>query len=95
VFQRDRGICAACGLDTEKLRRRFRRLPRRERLKQGKILGIDPARSFWHADHVVAVVEGGGECDLANMRTLCVSCHKHATRELMERRAGPKNAATP
>jgi 5-methylcytosine-specific restriction endonuclease McrA len=32
------------------------------------------------------VVEGGGECDLANMRTLCLKCHKLATAELRRRR---------
>jgi hypothetical protein len=24
----------------------------------------------------VPVVEGGGECDLSNMRTLCLKCHR-------------------
>jgi 5-methylcytosine-specific restriction endonuclease McrA len=86
VFQRDRGICAECGLDTERLRRRLHRLPRPKRLKQASTLGIDPARSLWQADHVIPVVEGGGQCDLANMRTLCIPCHKQATRILMERR---------
>jgi 5-methylcytosine-specific restriction endonuclease McrA len=86
VFQRDRGICAECGLDTEKLRRRLRRLPRRERLRNASSMGVDPMRSLWHADHVIPVIEGGGQCDLANMRTLCVPCHKQATRTLMERR---------
>jgi len=86
VFQRDRGICALCALDTEKLRRRLRRLPRRERRKEAASLGVNPKRALWNADHIIAVVEGGGECDLANMRTLCVPCHKQATRKLMDRR---------
>jgi 5-methylcytosine-specific restriction enzyme A len=86
VFERDRGICAECGIDTEKLRRRLRRLPRSMRLKEASNLGIDPARSLWQADHVIPVVEGGGQCDLDNMRTLCIPCHKQATRSLMERR---------
>jgi 5-methylcytosine-specific restriction endonuclease McrA len=41
---------------------------------------------LWDADHIVPVVEGGGECDLANMRTLCLKCHKLATAELRRRR---------
>lgn len=41
----------------------------------------------WDADHVVPVSEGGGECDLSNLRTLCISCHKTATAELARRRA--------
>jgi 5-methylcytosine-specific restriction protein A len=32
------------------------------------------------------VVEGGGECDLENIRTLCLKCHRAATAELRKRR---------
>ena len=28
------------------------------------------------ADHIVAVYQGGGLCDLENLRTLCVICHQ-------------------
>jgi hypothetical protein len=31
------------------------------------------------------VAEGGGECDLENIRTLCLRCHRTATLELRER----------
>ena len=34
---------------------------------------------------MVAVAEGGGECDLENYRTLCVPCHRQVTAELRER----------
>ena len=34
---------------------------------------------------MVAVAEGGGECDLENYRTLCVPCHRQVTAELNER----------
>ena len=95
VFERDRGICSRCGLDTEKMRRRLRRLPRRERLKEAASLGVDATRSLWNADHFVPVVEGGGECDLANMRTMCIPCHKQATRNLMERRRRLDSHARP
>lgn len=33
----------------------------------------------WHADHIRAVYQGGGLCDLENLRTLCVACHHHVT----------------
>uniref|UniRef100_A0A6N2MAP4 HNH domain-containing protein n=1 Tax=Salix viminalis TaxID=40686 RepID=A0A6N2MAP4_SALVM len=33
----------------------------------------------WHADHIVPVYHGGGECKLENMRTLCVACHSKVT----------------
>ena len=47
-------------------------------------------QGIWDADHVVAVVEGGGECDLDNYRTLCLSCHHVATTALRRRRARAK-----
>lgn len=33
----------------------------------------------WEADHIVAVVNGGGKCGLDGFQTLCVSCHKKKT----------------
>jgi hypothetical protein len=33
------------------------------------------------------VVEGGGECDLENIRTLCLICHRRATGDLRRRLA--------
>lgn len=41
--------------------------------------------STWQADHIVPVVEGGGECGMENMRTLCSPCHGRATKTLMGR----------
>jgi 5-methylcytosine-specific restriction endonuclease McrA len=32
------------------------------------------------------VCEGGGECDLDNLRTLCLRCHRAATAQLRGRR---------
>jgi 5-methylcytosine-specific restriction enzyme A len=32
------------------------------------------------------VAEGGGECDLDNIRTLCLRCHRAATLEFRRRR---------
>ena len=90
VLARDRGVCAVCGVDTEGLRKEFRKLDyqaRRQFLKEWK-LKEGWRRSLWDADHVIAVAEGGGECDLANMRTLCLKCHRAATSELRKRLAG-------
>ena len=42
-------------------------------------------KSLWDADHIVPVAEGGGECDLSNMRTLCLKCHRIHTAELRNR----------
>jgi len=42
-------------------------------------------KSLWDADHILPVVEGGGGCDLDNIRTLCLICHRKVTVELRER----------
>lgn len=38
---------------------------------------------FWQVDHVTAVFQGGGECHLDNLRTLCTPCHREVTRKQM------------
>jgi len=43
--------------------------------------------TLWHADHIVPVVEGGGECGLENLRSLCVACHRRETAALRKRLA--------
>jgi 5-methylcytosine-specific restriction enzyme A len=40
---------------------------------------------LWEADHIVAVIEGGGCCGLENYRTLCIPCHRAQTRMLRGR----------
>lgn len=47
---------------------------------------------WWQADHIVPVVEGGGQCGLENYRTLCIPCHKRVTRELRARLATKRKA---
>jgi 5-methylcytosine-specific restriction enzyme A len=84
VFLRDRGVCALCGLDTESLRKDKRKLDYAARRQFEKDWG--GRRNLWDADHIVPVVEGGGECDLSNMRTLCLKCHRQATVNLLRRR---------
>jgi 5-methylcytosine-specific restriction protein A len=85
VLARDHGVCAECGLDTIRLAADLVALRRRDRVawrKHQAFLGVGSRRSYWDADHIVAVVAGGGECDLSNIRTLCVWCHKRATQRL-------------
>lgn len=44
----------------------------------------------WEADHVLAVVEGGGLAGLEALRTLCTTCHKAETKSLAGRRAATR-----
>lgn len=37
--------------------------------------------SLWDVDHILPVEHGGGGCGLENLRTLCVPCHKAATKK--------------
>lgn len=90
VFARDRGVCALCGADTVQLRRRVMRLPFAQRMRELRAL-IESGRihrgrkSWWEADHVRPVVDGG-DSNLENVRTLCIPCHREVTRALRERR---------
>jgi 5-methylcytosine-specific restriction protein A len=93
VLRRDQGVCAECGLDCCALEREFRRVKYPERGQRLRALGIPPSRTtFWDADHIVPVVEGGGECDLDNYRTLCIPCHRRATAALRRRLAETRAA---
>lgn len=94
VFRRDRGVCARCGLDCVREWGRIRRLRWARRCRVLAEWGVKARhrRSLWDADHIVPVVEGGGECDLANLRTLCLKCHSAVTAELRERRQSPARA---
>jgi 5-methylcytosine-specific restriction enzyme A len=90
VFLRDRGICAICRIDTAAVYvelKRSRSVRRLNLLAHWGLKGLT-RRTLWDADHIVPVVEGGGECDLENLRTLCLICHRRQTRELRLRLAG-------
>lgn len=90
VLERDRGVCAICGVDTVALRRRVMRLPFAARMRELRDLlarGVitRKRKSWWEADHILPVVEGG-DSNLENIRTLCIPCHRTATAELRARR---------
>lgn len=98
VFERDRGICAQCGIDCIAELRHVKKLRGRARTKAMAAWGMRGRKTLWDADHIVAVAEGGGECDLSNMRTLCLKCHRARTAELRERlikRAPPEALPSP
>ncbi|KAL0384868.1 UNVERIFIED_CONTAM: hypothetical protein Sradi_2881100 [Sesamum radiatum] len=94
LFQVERGICTNCQLDCHQLVNHLRPLSVEMRrayimkvapiiAKRDKLLEKlvhDPAEgNAWHADHIIPVYKGGGECKLENMRTLCVACHADVT----------------
>lgn len=133
VEDRDRGICATCGLATVRLRSRLpepyrnyepTRYDRRFHTSGSWTTGgflearykraCEVARkwtrkwrqaadrrrealqaagwplhrqTWWDADHIIPVCEGGGQCGIENYRTLCIPCHKKETKELAARRA--------
>ena len=41
-------------------------------------------------DHITPVAEGGGECDVDNLRTLCTVCHRDVTAQQNKERAKQK-----
>ncbi|XP_073224307.1 uncharacterized protein [Cicer arietinum] len=108
LFQIEQGVCTNCQLDCHKLVVHIRplSLERRQgyiekvapkiakRKKMLEKLVNDPSEgNAWHADHIVPVYKGGGECNLENMRTLCVACHHDVTAvQCVERRIIRANA---
>jgi len=87
VLLRDRGICAICEIDTRAAYAELRRSRGAARLKLLERWGLKSInrKTLWDADHIIAVVEGGGECDLENIRTLCLLCHRRQTLDLRRR----------
>ena len=89
TFERDKGVCAACGTDTVAAYNEIRRKRGGARLSLLRAWGMTTLnrKTLWDADHIVPVVEGGGACDLSNIRTLCLRCHRQVTADLRARRA--------
>lgn len=89
VFERDRGVCNKCGLDTEKLKQilfrvkeekgdlAYESLLQKYETHYGYSFSLD--KHFWEADHITPVAHGGGSCGLDNLQSLCVPCHKKKT----------------
>ncbi|EMS53661.1 Zinc finger Ran-binding domain-containing protein 3 [Triticum urartu] len=101
LFQIEHGICSQCKLDCCKLVKHIKPLSNQKREAhirsvapniacRKKLLAKlveEPTRgNAWHADHIVPVYKGGGECTLENMRTLCVACHAEVTKDQQKER---------
>jgi 5-methylcytosine-specific restriction enzyme A len=95
VFDRDRGICELCGIDTKELEAVYLFASRGLRTSwslRGEWGPWYSANSWWEADHIVPVSEGGGCCGLENYRTLCMRCHKVESAKLKRRMAQKKRS---
>jgi hypothetical protein len=84
VFERDRGVCALCGIDSVRAWNHLRRQRGAARQRALAAWGLPrmTRRSLWDADHIRPVALGGGDCDLSNLRTLCLKCHRSVTEGL-------------
>jgi 5-methylcytosine-specific restriction protein A len=85
VYARDKGVCALCQADTIAIYNALRRARGANRAAGLSLYGlatISARRSLWDADHILPVAEGGGQCDLDNLRTLCLPCHREVTASL-------------
>ena len=88
VFARDKGVCTLCRAETVRIfnaLKRARGAAREAGLRLYGLGSIGARRSLWDADHITPVAEGGGQCDLDNLRTLCLLCHRAETARLRER----------
>ncbi|OWF54351.1 DNA annealing helicase and endonuclease ZRANB3-like isoform X2 [Mizuhopecten yessoensis] len=102
VYEAEHGCCQICGFEAHAFFRQIRDNPdlkQRAELINGSKFCVLTSRQreqmvkhpaagqFWHADHIRPVWEGGGECDIDNLRTLCVLCHQKVTAAQAKKRA--------
>lgn len=100
LFKRDRGRCCGCGLDCHNLEREMKYLYREggrplmeKRMRELDCLEYRRGVSYWIGDHIVPVWQGGGQCDLSNMQTLCIKCSNFKTTLEARQRARIKRQA--
>ena len=89
LYKRDKGICVLCNTDTKDIAKKALSLEYNDRVEYLKEFNIGIKRKIWKrkhggglwdADHIIPVKEGGGQCGLDNLRTLCIKCHKEITK---------------
>ncbi|KAK7104878.1 DNA annealing helicase and endonuclease ZRANB3-like [Littorina saxatilis] len=102
VYDVQFGVCQLCAFDAHSFFCQIRDSPdmkqRAEKIsksrfskltaKQQKQMIAKPYEGlFWHVDHIRPVWEGGGQCDIDNLRTLCTPCHSSVTAKQATKRA--------
>ncbi|ELT88125.1 hypothetical protein CAPTEDRAFT_113875 [Capitella teleta] len=105
VYDAEHGQCQLCGIEAHQfftnLNMIHDRKKRAEMIQNSKFnqlhqrtkqkMVVDPqAGQFWQVDHILPVVDGGGQCDLDNLRTLCSVCHNKVTSDWMKERTKEK-----
>jgi 5-methylcytosine-specific restriction protein A len=95
LLKRDRGVCAMCKINTVELKKTARSIlknyGREAYWRFAKSFNMPPERKSWFdADHILPVCEGGGECGLENYRLLCSPCHLTVTKQLVKRKAAER-----
>jgi 5-methylcytosine-specific restriction enzyme A len=107
IGKRDKGVCAQCGVDTKRIKAAYMRALRWarkmdpdtwQRMEKVRACfgrrGWDVRReSWWDVDHILEVVNGGGQCGAENLQTLCIRCHKAKTARLVKTRAKARRRA--
>tara|TARA_B100000787_G_scaffold169914_1_gene162861 strand:+ start:1858 stop:2319 length:462 start_codon:yes stop_codon:yes gene_type:complete len=89
VYKRDKGICSVCEINTKetsKTAKSILDIDKRNEFLLSKGISIKRkiwkqkhGGGLWDADHIICVKDGGGQCGLENLRTLCIECHKKKT----------------
>ncbi|XP_036057883.1 DNA annealing helicase and endonuclease ZRANB3 [Onychomys torridus] len=101
VFAVEHGVCQLCGVNAQELFLRVRDAPRSQRkdlldaawaaklpLEQLNDMLRNPGEGhFWQVDHIKPVYEGGGQCSLDNLQTLCTVCHRERTAQQAKERS--------
>ena len=93
VKARDKETCQICKLDCKTYQKKLQHLYATDLAEfTRQIRGLKAAErrlygTLWDVDHIVPVSEGGGECGLENVRTLCIWCHRNETNILLAEQA--------
>ncbi|XP_051003261.1 LOW QUALITY PROTEIN: DNA annealing helicase and endonuclease ZRANB3 [Acomys russatus] len=101
VFAVEHGVCQLCSVNAQELFLRVRDAPKSQRkslldtawiaklpLEQLNEMLRSPGEGhFWQVDHIKPVYEGGGQCSLDNLQTLCTVCHRERTAQQAKERS--------